>query len=1352
MGKDRSCHSYQNRKNYQNTFLYKLSCCTAFYFISAFSFHVWPQPFQRQGLSLELTKSDKSRLQYTIQNPREAWTQMQMHQFLFENPKAVYLLDNYEKHKDKTELERAYSQVQREDFYETYASTLKDSDEIYAGVDQRIKIRGIGLGTKENASTSKVWNSERLVKNFFSKDYVQTADGSLVNKIDSYSTNLTHDIYECENNTISCRINTDTAFQYLYEVILKKEFADFPKVETRNKGQRQYLSFEEMKLIEPKSAGLIESLFTDQQTLKTVKEIKSVVLEQLSKDNAHIQQNINQFRNKKIERALSMSNDQNPRLVKMEGTLQLLKDAKKELKTQYEKGEINQADWSQKDKIIQQNIENQESSIKLYELHSVMNTSQKWIKSATALAKLVKAPQEIIQLGQAIYAGMDVVKGLGPIWITGAFDPTGMTLAIAGIASLMSIFSESGPNMSQIIWEQMNNIKSNQIRMLKLMYNINFQITGIKEQIRRLENVLNKNHKEIIEAIEGINIEILNVHDKMHTLFVRQGEVANQLLTQNTQNANIANQAAKTFQQRTIDALYNECYTYYHLETQITNDINSNLGEINTCLNSCISEQFNLERSSSCHECSPLESVDCDLNCINRLIQQKLLSRQRYDNCRRDADRELYRIEMHLEGTYNDTKKFDKGTFIVQSGKTPKSLSKTEIQNALDDNEGEARVNTLPIIGNKMRQNARRIANNSNETDDSNETDNSNEIKNALWTDSNLDRYQSLVDQGLLRNPRHLDYNFAIYVETTSRLPLPKTPIGLNEERYQYSMDNLVQMCVDVQRIENISKSSRENIQNALFLFQFAVSQLYNSITKSFNDGINLQLRKHQTKMDKQKEFAKTTLNVNAKECDCDKDYTGYLTNILYGIQNDYSVSEFFDVTLTPNDIVQKASKKHTDTNLRDMGFTRILRFEDQCKKYKKTQKDLKQGHIETPAQLKMLKDTLLEVQNGDQGGCWFTDHYGLITGSKGEKIQLYQPTGIDEFGDPDIEPLCAVFVTDVFERSWFVWEWHEPTKRAICLNTKIEFLYDADFFTEKSKQRLFYATEEDVEKGNFTPVSPLRYMENVIDLTRDDLDEKLKEDINSDLNKIEFVEGFYGDTSLDNSKESRNHYIDALASLITNYYDVRKWEEGSMRIDTVHNRENIGDQEWVNQHMRVKDSYGSCTKYACLKVKNVPIYGVDRKGWRNQATIEMEQERETLKSKISVKPSKIDDLVHLQYNVDTLIKAGYGASQLKTDSKLSDLKKMLETINNLSQGLHTDIVENQLASIENLFHYLPKVVQRLKSDASAEETQPLLPIVSVEHYGFGQPGRRTQALEMIRNRDYFKPRQCLYREQEPVP
>lgn len=268
------------------TYLQYLKPCTVCFLITGFfltSFSAWSQPLRFE--SLNSTVSDKSRSEYTIQNPREAWTQMQIHQFLSENPKAVYLLDAYEKHRNKIELERAYSQIQRADFFETYAPKVRLSGEIYAGADKKIKYRGLELGVKGKASmgASKTWSSERLLKRFFAKDYVQVEDGSLVNKIGLYSINLTHDIYECEKNKISCRLNSDPAFQYLYEVILKKEFSDFPKVEEVSQGQREYLSFEEMKLKEPQSAGFIEDLFTGQKTLKTTKEVKSVVLKQLRK-------------------------------------------------------------------------------------------------------------------------------------------------------------------------------------------------------------------------------------------------------------------------------------------------------------------------------------------------------------------------------------------------------------------------------------------------------------------------------------------------------------------------------------------------------------------------------------------------------------------------------------------------------------------------------------------------------------------------------------------------------------------------------------------------------------------------------------------------------------------------------------------------------------------------------------------------------------------------------------------------------------------------------------------------------------------------------------------------------------
>ena len=224
------------------------------------SIFVLAQPYRLDDTTLSSTSSDKSRLSYKIKTPRATLAQIKLHQFLSQNPKAFYMLDQYEKTRNKEEVEKAHNRIKRNDFLQNILPVVQADVRATGRFSKNLnripflKDLGISLGVEGGVSVSKTWTSEELVKNIFSRQYTQGIDGTIDSKINIFSKNLTHDIYECESQPNSCRLNTDPAFQYLYEVVFKKDFADFPDLEKKEKSQRIYASFEELKLKSPKKS------------------------------------------------------------------------------------------------------------------------------------------------------------------------------------------------------------------------------------------------------------------------------------------------------------------------------------------------------------------------------------------------------------------------------------------------------------------------------------------------------------------------------------------------------------------------------------------------------------------------------------------------------------------------------------------------------------------------------------------------------------------------------------------------------------------------------------------------------------------------------------------------------------------------------------------------------------------------------------------------------------------------------------------------------------------------------------------------------------------------------------------
>ena len=118
---------------------------------------------------------------------------------------------------------------------------------------------------------------------------------------------------------------------------------------------------------------------------------------------------------------------------------------------------------------------------------------------------------------------------------------------------------------------------------------------------------------------------------------------------------------------------------------------------------------------------------------------------------------------------------------------------------------------------------------------------------------------------------------------------------------------------------------------------------------------------------------------------------------------------------------------------------------------------------------------------------------------------------------------------------------------------------------------------------------------------------------------------------------------------------------------------------------------------------------------------------------------------MELQFYLDTLIKVGYGESQLNENADLLGLSEFLSTIYEASlpllsqtkKGVNALVSVEHIASIENLGEILKNM----------ENLDEFLPDLPLEDSGFGNPQKRTTALEMILNRDYLRPQARLYRE-----
>ena len=481
---------------------------------------------------------DQNRIDFEIKNRREAYAQMQFYKFLSENPEAVYLIDRYEESGmgNRPRMVEIHENIQQEGFWEMVVERfldLKVSATAYTIFGGEIgRNSPLKIGAQVQASINETWTAEDFLGLFYKNDTVQVEPGILENKILQYSKNLTHDTYACEN-TDKCRFRADTGYRYLYKTILQDEeiFSNFPQLVGEDK---EYLSFEEIKARNPDSDEvlLIDNAYTSrevlentenlsdltQDTLKTTGELQSAFEQYLNRQYEKSQEMIRSIRNQTIQQAIELTQNEDPVVRSYNNEISVLQRGIQALEGQSSQEESSQEERDRRIQDFEAQIQSIHTSIDVYKTKKTNSEAQEWVGAGVALAHLVGAPPEVIKTGQAMMASMTVAKGVFPMLIAGAFDPTGITLAIAGVSSLVTILSDAGPSFEEVVMTQLNGMRQNQIRMIGMIRDIGLDIQELDTQLQKLEDVLNKNHQEIQGNFDEIMIEIDGISRNINSL------------------------------------------------------------------------------------------------------------------------------------------------------------------------------------------------------------------------------------------------------------------------------------------------------------------------------------------------------------------------------------------------------------------------------------------------------------------------------------------------------------------------------------------------------------------------------------------------------------------------------------------------------------------------------------------------------------------------------------------------------------------------------------------------------------------------------------------------------------------
>ena len=1412
-----------------------------------------------------------------------------VHQWFQNNLKATILFHTFIEApygQKKEEIQRVFQNAEKEDFFTDLAAQIPD---INVGLGIGISPgSNLELGIESTASPEKLvrWYYENKIsykknKSNWPLNQMKVLDYTNAklskNQISHYAEILVESIYDCKVNQ-HCFLKSDPGYWYLYQNIFKNNGAekhklwstDYPTFEYKDfLGRTQQMSLEEMMIAQPELATLIGPSILKNQTEDMAKgfdgmseemnELQKILgnqtnlfqleLEEFykkrdsqSRKNTNIKQTeeIKKFRQNLVDQGFGLAKkNEDPKLYQLQNDLRVFKSSDKSLQEQLEKGEITKGAWEEKNNQIKVEINNQEKKITVYKFESEITNMRSWTKTIIFSAQMLGAPKEFIQFGNGVAAGLNIMEGIGSILITGVIDPTGITLALAGISALVTIFGDPAPDINQIILSRLDKIYENQVKMMESLNRLEFSQQEIKEELYKIQSLLKEIKAENRRATKDILYSLKLVNHNINHLSITSTKTDQILLNAETRNADIQNKASKNPYQASLNERYQRCYTIYESNRYLSK-YPANSGEEGVlhynCLSDCISQKIknNDSNLSSCgNRCSVHKHANCDSNCVTDIIGDIKIAITVYDNCKTLIDDHgSHILNSQLTGIYeHDFLTFDKYPYII--GARENQISIEQITTLLDGHNISTRVNTFSRIVDSMNNQLSYFKKNrldhfnkklkqelmdlntlqkkyDLETLDQKRDDSKQNLRQELM-DSNtqissieedINNFKSFISSNkkAFKNPDHLDDTFKIYVDSMSRLPSKNTFIKKDESKYSYQLNHLSNMCVDLQKINILSQQSRENIQNAFVL-------IYDYLDDFIQEAELLFARHIFEEIDKLKEIDVDSTNSKkektdpskTKVCDCQKDYTKVSTGILNDIQNGINnrgdnnqkspLVEFFN---NSDGILENTLNQLSDLDIEKKGFEIISYYENRCHEYK-YREEVRVGKVDNPQQLKMLKDTFEAVRKSDaQGGCWFIDKFGLITGRKGERIQLYQNTGLDIMGNPAPEPLCAVFVTSLQHRWFMFWDWSEPVSRAICLEAELEFFdagatADESFFEKQSRSRMYYLTEDELRNQmEPRPLSALNYVTNIIKLICPECDtqglkegdyEHIKEQVRK-YDEDHPLSGGYLNEVIECSKELDGIYSDYTGSILCSPNTVRslmdlthytidkifaervseKWiTDYNMLIDTYDIETGIGKKQWVANMYRNRDSFGRCRddKFACLIEKDAPVYVADRKGWKTRAEEEMKNIRRyiqrIIKKGSTMEDEKGKDEQYLSssfsevinqafnswYNITSLIEAGYG-DQLEINVSLAPLKSVMDEISQTVKGIEipssTDAIFNEnLRRIKKLHIILKKVIDRLKEEHMTQSTlDRLIPVVSSEKYGLGSPEKRSQAIDKL--------------------
>lgn len=386
---------------------------------------------------------------YQPQTLEESLYYLELYEFLAKNKNALLLLESAQKG-------GIYYSAAKEEFDRYLLNPVSNLKEGYNLINNNTGLKAkADIGTKL-AGVNVGIEAELDLKGLASDIWNRFSDENYNKKIKNTARYYTKQTYACIENPRQCSLNAQ-AHQLQAVQAVNWHFHDFP---TAVDQEGRLLSFEEKtEYSSPAQLETAEALFNastlqnissqiedistenEQNTEEIIRNIEEsneetarIREELITTINTHIKSiqeaSLKEMEKREQKRRQNFKEsdpdymDEDPIVLAANSNIKAWEKEKENVSKDFETGKISQDEYDREIENIDNTIAEKKTDIEVYKFKKNMQTGMAWAGAVEAGAKALGVPEEVIQISQAMQAGMQAIDAIGSMIIAGAIDPT----------------------------------------------------------------------------------------------------------------------------------------------------------------------------------------------------------------------------------------------------------------------------------------------------------------------------------------------------------------------------------------------------------------------------------------------------------------------------------------------------------------------------------------------------------------------------------------------------------------------------------------------------------------------------------------------------------------------------------------------------------------------------------------------------------------------------------------------------------------------------------------------------------------------------------------------------------------